>query len=86
MWIKDKNKRNERDGKLAHVGVAIISLGVEAVSGTHKGIPWQTAYLQAYAPAVFTLVILTPVSACGRLSTVQLLIITRLAGGYRWYL
>ena len=79
-------ERNKRTGKLAHVGVAIISLGVEAVSWTHKGFTWHTAYLQAYAPAVFTFVIKTPVSACGRLSTVQLLIITRLAGGYRWYL
>ena len=79
-------ERNERDGKLAQVGVAIISLGVEAVSGTHKAFLWHTAYLQAYAPAVFMFMIKTPVSTCGRLSTVQLPITTRLAGGYQWYL
>ena len=79
-------ERNERTGKLAHVGVAIISLGVEAASWMHEGFPWHTAYRQAYAPAVFTFMIKTPVSACGCLSTVQLPIITRLAGGYWWYL
>ena len=77
-------ERKEKTGKLAHVGVAIISLGVEAVSGTHEGPPWHTAYLQAYTPAVFTFVIKTPV--CGCLSTMQLPIITRLAGGDQWYL
>ena len=30
-------ERKEKTEKLAHVGVAIISLGIEAVSGMHKG-------------------------------------------------
>ena len=79
-------ERNRRTGKLAHIWVAIISLSVEARVRMHAGFPWHTTYLQAYASAVFTFMIMTSVSMHGCLSAMQLLIITQLAGGYWWYL
>ena len=79
-------ERKARTVKLTHIGVAIISLGVKAVSWVHKGFPGHTTYLQACAPTVFMFMIKTPVSVHGHLSTMQLSIITQLAGGYWWYL